>query len=76
MANTTLHAVTSTVRTWIELGRDNRLLYDHLPKGLDQARPPEIIAALRQLVREGVITKFVTCEDGIVWPAAAQEVRQ
>lgn len=76
MANTTLHAVTVTVRSWIESGRDNRLLYAHLPQGLDQTSPPEIIAALRQLVRDGVIPKFVTCEDGIVWPATARDVTQ
>lgn len=75
-AATVPHPITCAVRALVESGRDNRLLYDHPPAGLDRASPKEIIATFRQLVREGAIERFITCEDGIVWPKATQEVRQ
>jgi hypothetical protein len=65
------------LRNWLKQSKADRLLYDHLPLCVEAA-PPEIIRAFRDLKREGIVAKFVTCEDGIVFlrSTQAQEVAQ
>lgn len=70
-------SVSFALRDWLDRSRVDRLLYDHLPLGIE-AGQPEIVRAFRNLKREGRIAKFVTCEDGIVFlrSTAQSEVTQ
>lgn len=65
------------LRDWLDRSRVDRLFYDHLPFSIE-AGQPEIVRAFRDFKREGLIAKFVTCEDGIVFlrSTAQSEVTQ